>query len=135
MNSLETFLKIAGILHFAVLSASALTPKALDWRGALAPLHPFLRKMFWVYGAFIVLVIISFGTLTLVFTPEMSGGTPLGRGLCLFISIFWLVRLGVQIFVFDARPFLTNWIYKYGYHGLTFVFIYFALIYGISALR
>ena len=135
MNDLETFLRIGGCLHFAVLVASALTPTALDWRGALAPLHPFLRRLFWVYGAFIVLVIISFGTLTLVFTPEMSGGTPIGRGLCLFICIFWLARLGVQLFVFDARPFLTTSLYKYGYHGLTFIFIYFSVVYGISALR
>lgn len=135
MNNLETFLRIGGLLHFGVLIASASTPKALDWRGALAPLHPFLRKLFWVYGAFIVLVIISFGTLTLLFTGEMSAGTPLGRGLCLFIGIFWLARLGVQLFVFDARPFLTNWFYKYGYHGLTLVFIYFAIVYGMTALR
>ena len=69
---------------------------------------PFLRRLFWVYGAFIVLVIISFGTLTLMHGGELAAGTPLGRALCLFIGIFWLARLLVQLFVFDARPFLTG---------------------------
>jgi hypothetical protein len=133
MNNLQTFLKIGGYLHFAILFASALVPQALDWRKNLAMLHPFLRKLFWVYGTFIVLVIIAFGLLTLGHSGELAAGTPLGRGLALFICAFWLARLLVQIFVFDARPFLTNWFYKLGYNGLTLVFIYFVTVYGIAA--
>jgi hypothetical protein len=135
MNHLEIFLRIAGCLHFAVLVASALTPGALDWRGNLATLHPFLRRLFWVYGAFIVLVIIAFGTLTLWHSHALVEGTPLARSVCLFIGVFWLARLFVQLFVFDARPFLTNWFYKIGYHSLTVVFIYFVTVYGMAALR
>jgi len=134
MNSLLTLLRIAGLLHFALLTASALTPRALDWRANLASLHPFLRRLFWVYGSFIVLVIVAFGTLTLRHGSEMAAGTPLGRSLCVFIAAFWLARLLVQLFVFDARPFLTTPLYKIGYHGLTVVFIYFAAVYGIAAL-
>jgi hypothetical protein len=133
MQHLHTYLKIAGGLHFCILLASALTPKALGWRTRLAPLHPFLRKLFWVYGCFIVLVIISFGLLTLFHSSELSAGSPLGRGLCLFICIFWLARLLVQFFMFDARPFLRNWFYKCGYHGLTVAFIYFVAVYAWAA--
>ena len=134
MNHLETYLKIGGLLHFGILLGSAMVPKALDWRTNLAMLHPFIRRLFWVYGVFIVLVIISFGALTLRFSNEMIAGSPFARGVCLFIAIFWLARVMVQFFVFDARPFLTNWFYKIGYHGLTVVFIYFTLIYGRVAL-
>ena len=134
MNSLQTLLRIAGLLHFGLLIASALTPRALDWRANLAALHPFLRRLFWVYGSFIVLVIVAFGTLTLCHGAEMAAGTPLGRSLCLFIAVFWLARLFVQLFVFEARPFLTTWFYKIGYHGLTVVFIYFAAVYGFASV-
>jgi hypothetical protein len=134
MTHLETCLKIGGCLHFAILSASVLIPKALDWRKNLALLHPFLRNLFWVYGTFIIIVIIGFGTLTLRYTGELASGTPLARGLALFICAFWLARLLVQIFVFDARPFLTNWFYKLGYNGLTLAFIYFVTVYGMAAL-
>lgn len=134
MNHLETFLRIGGCLHFGILIASASTPRALDWRKNLAPLHPFLRKLFWVYGAFIVLVIISFGTITLLYSRELAAGTPLARALCAFIGIFWFARLLVQFFVFDARQFLTNWFYKIGYHSLTFVFLYFTIVYALAAL-
>jgi hypothetical protein len=122
-------------MHFAVLLASALTPRALDWRSNLASLHPFLRRLFWVYGSFIVLVIVSFGTLTLLFAPRLASGDELGSALAAVIAVFWLARLGVQLFVFDARPFLTNWFYKTGYHALTLVFIFFVLVFGSAALR
>jgi hypothetical protein len=135
MPNFETLLKIAGVLHFGLLLASASTPHALDWRRNLAGLHPFLRRLFWVYGVFIVLVIISFGVMTLRYSGEFAAGVPLARGLCAFIGIFWLARLLVQLFVFDARPFLTNWFYKIGYHSLTFVFLYFTAIYAFAAFR
>jgi len=135
MTNLETYLRVAGFLHFGLLVASASTPHALDWKQNLAPLHPFLRKLFWVYGVFIVLVIIAFGTITLGNSNEMAAGTLLARWLCGFIGVFWLARLFVQLFIFDARPFLTNWFYRIGYHSLTFVFLYFTAVYGFAALH
>ena len=32
-----------------------MVPKTLDWKGELAKLMPFLRTLFWVYGAFIAI--------------------------------------------------------------------------------
>ena len=133
--NLETYLKIAGLLHFGVLIGSACVPRGLNWRENLAALHPFLRQLFWVYGLFIVLVIISFGTLTSMHSGAMVAGVPVARSPCAFIAVFWLARLVVQLFVFDARPFLTNWFYKIGYQGLTIVFTYFVAVYGYAALK
>lgn len=132
---MKSLLIIGGLLHFVILIASGLTPRLLDWRGNLATLHPFLRRLFWVYGAFIVLVIISFGTLTLFKADELTSATPLARSVCAMIAIFWLARLGVQFFVFDARPFLTTAFRRVGYHGLTFLFSALVFIYGCVALN
>jgi hypothetical protein len=132
---LENLLRFAGALHFCVLTASGLVPFKLQWRASLAPLHPFLRRLFWVYGAFIVLCIASFGILTLAHARAMAAGDAVARSLAAFIAVFWLLRLGVQFFVFDPRPFLTNRFYKLGYLALTVVFTYFALVYGWAALR
>jgi hypothetical protein len=132
---MKSVLIIGGLLHFVILIASALTPRVLDWRENLATLHPFLRRLFWVYGAFIVLTVISFGILTLFRTDELASGTPLARSVCAMIAIFWLARLGVQFFVFDARPFLTTAFLRVGYHGLTILFIALVFIYGCVALN
>lgn len=132
---MKTLLVAGGLLHFLVLIASALTPRVLDWRTNLATLHPFLRRLFWVYGCFIVLVIVSFGLLTLWHADELASGAPLPRGVCAMIAIFWLGRLSVQFFVFDARPFLTSTLLRLGYHGLTLLFTALVFIYGRAALN
>jgi hypothetical protein len=131
---MKTLLQIAGALQLSILMASALVPRVFDWRRNLAGLHPFLRKLFWVYGVFIVLVIIAFATLTLVHAGPMATGEPVARSLCVFIAIFWLARLVVQFAVFDPRPFLTNSFYKAGYHVLTLIFVYLVLIYGWASI-
>jgi hypothetical protein len=132
---MKNLLLIGGLLHFVILIASVLTPRLLDWRANLASLHPFLRRLFWVYGCFIVLVIISFGTLTLLRSNELAASDPLARSVCAVIAIFWLARLAVQFFVFDARPFLTTAFRRAGYHGLTFLFSALVFIYGRAALN
>jgi hypothetical protein len=132
---MKSLLFVGGLLHFVILIASALTPRLLDWRTNLAALHPFLRRLFWVYGVFIVLVIISFGTLTLIRAGDLASATPLARSVCAMIALFWLARLAVQFFVFDARPFLTTLFRRVGYHGLTFLFSALVFIYGCGALN
>jgi len=132
---MKTLLIVGGLLHFVILIASAVTPRVLDWRTNLATLHPFLRRLFWVYGSFIVLVIISFGTLTLLRADELASTLPLARSVCAMIALFWLARLAAQFFVFDARPFLTTAFRRVGYHGLTVVFSALVFIYGCAALN
>jgi hypothetical protein len=131
---MRALLQIAAAMQLGILIASALTPKALDWRGNLAGLHPFLRRLFWVYGCFIVLTIIAFALLTFRHAGAMAGGEPVARSLCTFIAVFWAARLLVQFFIFDARPFLTNSFLRLGYHALTIAFAFLVLIYGKAAL-
>jgi hypothetical protein len=131
----EQLVLIGGGLHFVILIASALTPRVLNWKRELGLLNPFLRRLFWVYGVFIVLTIIGLGAISLACAPEIASGTPLGRAFSGFAAIFWGARLAVQFFVFDARPYLTHWILKAGYHGLTVLFATLVGIYSWVALR
>ena len=133
--NLPLLILIGGVLHFGVLIASACVPQVLDWRQSLAKLDPLSRQVVWVHGAFIVLVIIGFGALSVALPAELASGTPLARAVCLFIAIFWAARLAVQFFVFNAKPHLKNAFLKLGYHGLTMVFIYFTVVYLVAALR
>lgn len=132
---MKSLVLIGGALHFVVLIASALTPRVLDWRTNLALLNPFLRRLFWVYGCFIVLVIVSFGTVTLIHADTLASGAPLARAVCAMIGVFWLARLAVQFFVFDARAVLTTNFLRIGYHGLTLLFVALVFIYGSAALN
>ena len=130
----ELCFRLGGLVHFSILVASALVPRVLDWKGHLAGLHPFLRRLFWVYGVFIVLTIVGFGAISLGCAHELAMGTPLARGFCAFVAVFWLARLGVQFFVFDASEFLTAWWLKAGYHLLTLIFTSLPIPYALVAL-
>ena len=132
---MKTLIQLGGLVHFGILIASALTPGVLEWRRHLATLPPLLRQLFWVYGSFIVLVIVAFGTMSLAHAGALASGDPLARSVCTVIAIFWAARLAVQWFVFDATPFLTSTLLKAGYHTLTLAFGALALIYGRAALH
>lgn len=132
--NLPELIFISGILHFGTLLASAAVPQVLDWKGELRKLDRLTRQLIWVHGLFIVLTIIGFGMLTILFPDELAAGTPLARGVCSFIALFWAARLLIQFFVFDAKPFLTTTFLKLGYHGLTLVFIYQVMVFSRAAL-
>ena len=134
MNLKHDLLLLAGWGHFGILLASIQVPRIFDWRGSLASLHPFVRQLFWVYGVFIVMTIAGLGTMTLLNLDAFVDGLPLARSLAAFIAIFWGLRLAVQCFVFDARPFLTNPWRKVGYHTLTAAFIYFTVVFTWAAV-
>jgi hypothetical protein len=129
---MKLLLQLAAAVQLLILIASASTPRVLDWRKNLAVLHPFLRKLFWVYGVFVVMVIIAFAVLTFRHADAMAAREPVARSLCLFIAIFWGARLLVQFAILDARPFLTNW-YKTGFHALTLIFAFLTFVYGKAA--
>ena len=127
---------LAGVAHFGILIASATVPFALNWRESFKGLPPLLRQLFWVYGFFIVLMIIAFGLISLVHAETLAmAASPLARTVCGLIAVFWFARLMVQFFVFEARSYLVNWVYRLGYHGLTVVFVYLVLVFTYAALR
>jgi hypothetical protein len=130
MRTLELLILVGGVLHFGILLASALVPKVLDWRASLGKLDRLSRQLVWVHGAFIVLVIVGFGLISVSYPADLAAGSPLARGMCLFIAVFWGLRLLVQFFVFDAKPFLTTPLLRTGYRGLTVVFSYLVCVYS-----
>ena len=123
----------AGIGQLSVLIASALVPLRLNWREELQPLRPLHRQMYWTYGGYVVLAIIAFGLISLFNARELASGSGLARGVCLYIAVFWGVRLGLQA-VFNVKEHLTAWWLRAGYHTLSVLFAAFTLIYAWAAL-
>lgn len=124
---------LAGLGQLAVLVASALVPFQLSWKTELSCLSRLHRQMYWVYGGYVVLAILSFGFISIFNARELAGGSGLARGVCAYIAVFWGVRLALQG-IFDVKEHLTAWWLKAGYHLLTALFISFFLIYGYAAI-
>jgi hypothetical protein len=120
---------LAGWGQLSVLIASALVPIRLDWRRRLAEMPLLVRQLFWVYGGYVVLSIISLGLICVTNADELARGSTLARSFCAYATIFWGIRISLQPFL-AARPFLTTWWLRAGYHLLTALFASFVLILG-----
>lgn len=125
---------ICGCGQLSVLVASALVPLQLNWKQEFEKLSRLHRQMYWVYGGYIVLSIIALGTISILNSKELASGSGLARGFCVYVAIFWGVRVCLQA-VFDVKEHLTSWWLKLGYHLLTVFFLSFTLIYAWAALH
>ena len=132
-HALPYLIFAAGIGQLGVLTASALVPLRLNWKEAMRPLSRLHRQLYWVYGGYVVLSIVAFGLISLTNSEELAAGSALARSMCLYIAVFWALRLILQA-VFDVHEHLTAWWLKCGYHALTVLFVYFTVVYGWAAM-
>ncbi len=133
-NDIPTLVFLAGAAHLGILIASALVPFQLSWEKELAVLSKLHRQMYWVYGGYVVLAIVSFALISMLNAEEIASGSGLARGFSLYVAVFWGVRVCLQL-VFDVKEHLTAWWLKAGYHLLTVLFLCFTALYGWLALR
>lgn len=124
----------AGAGQLSVLVASALVPVRLNWKEEFRSLSPLHRQMYWVYGGYVVLSIISLGLICLVNAAELASGGGLARSFCAYAAVFWGVRLSLQP-VLKVKPHLTRWWLTAGYLLLTVFFLAFTLTFAYGALR
>ena len=130
--NLETCVRLAGVCQLGILTASALVPFRLDWRAELACLSALHRQMYWTYGAYTAGTILAFGLLAAALPGELAAGTPLARGVCGYLALFWGARLCL-LGVFDVREHLVAWWLTAGYWALNLVFAGLFLVYGAAA--
>ncbi len=130
MSPTETLLIVSGVLHLGTLLGSAQVPRELRFREELPKLNPLLRHWVLVAGGYIVFNIVAFGVISLVFREALANRSVMARVFCGYVSCFWAIRLFIQCFFFDAKPYLRNTFLTIGYHGLTAVFVWQTVVYG-----
>src|SRR5262249_45510999 len=102
-------------------------------KNELRKVNSLSRQLIFVHGGFIVLTIVAFGTITLLASAELLAGSLVALLMTVFIGVFWFTRLMIQLFYFDAPPWLTTWWRRYGYQALYGVFAYLATVYFAAA--
>lgn len=132
--SLTQLIWLAGIGQLSVLIASALVPVRLNWRQEFAALSPLHRQMYWVYGGYVVLSIVAFGLISLTQARELASGGSLARAFCLYVAVFWGIRLSLQP-ILQVKEHLTAWWLRAGYYTLSVLFTCFTLIYAWAAFQ
>lgn len=131
---LPTLIQIAGGVQLCILVASALVPFRLDWQQSLDALPKLHQQLYWIYGGYVVLGIVSLGLICLINPAELASGSLLARSVCAYIAAFWGIRLSLQT-ILDAKPFLTTWWLAAGYHLLTVLFTLLTLTFAWAAMH
>ena len=134
-ETLSWLLRIAGVLHLGLLCAGLMMPKVVNLPRHLTALPTFIRKLFWVYYAFIGLCLVSFGCITFGLARELAAGSILARALCVFLAAFWTLRLVAASFVFDLNPYLISLPRRIGYYATNLVFSYLPVVYLLAAWK
>ena len=101
MNRIDVHLWVAAVLQWLVASSNLFAARIFAYREELAKLSPFVREVFIVQNIYIMSTVAMFGIVSIVITPELAGGSDLGRFLSGFLAIFWGGRIILQLFFYD----------------------------------
>ena len=121
----------AGVVQFAILAANFVLPGKLDCRRNLAKVSSMIRSVFIVHWAYILLMLAIFAALCFGFAPELAGASRLGRFLSAAIALFWLPRIPIQLFVYDAELRRRN---RLGDVAMLFALAFIVSVFAAAAL-
>jgi hypothetical protein len=125
----------AAIGHLLVLIASFQVPARLGWKQDIPKLTRFNQKVFWVYGFYILLCIVSFAAMTWRLHDAFLAGEAAARCIATFIAVFWTVRILVDLFWYDHRDWPQGNALVAGHALATSLFGTLASIYWIVAFQ
>jgi len=131
MRLLIPWLWAAGVVQVAILAANFALPGRLRCRENLARVSPMIRDVFIVHWAYIVLVLGFFASLSFWFAPELAGASKLGRFLSGLIAVFWILRVPIQLFFYDAEIRRQN---RVGDVVFLLAFSYLGVVFSVAAL-
>jgi hypothetical protein len=125
------WLWVAGAIQLVIIAANFALPRKLRCRENLVKVSPMIREVFVVHWLYIVLVLGIFTTLCFWFSPELAGGSRLGRFLSLAMAIFWLLRVPIQLFFYDPETRRQN---RLADVAFLLTFSYLGIVFGAAAL-
>ena len=88
----------------------------------------------WTYGSFIVYSILSFGVLTLVLHEDILRGTRAGIAVSVVMFVWWLLRLGTDVFYFKSSDWPKGRFMQIGHVMLNCLFTFVLCGYGCVIL-
>lgn len=102
MSSLqpETLVVALGIVSLAPVIASAQVPTKLRWREEFGKLTGLNRRIVWVYGSYVLAMIIGLGAFLVFFSQEIVSRERAAVGVVGFAALFWAGRIIVDAVAF-----------------------------------
>ena len=132
MNRLIQLIWLAGAVQLAIVAGNFVLPAKLECRENLARVSPMIRRVFIVHWAYIVAVLGMFSALCFFFAPDLAGASRLGRFLSAAIALFWLPRIPIQLFLYDAG---LRRKHRLADVMMLLALVYLVVVFGFAALR
>jgi hypothetical protein len=131
--NIQIFLRLAGLAQIALVMGSLAIPRILNWRGELAKVQTLIKQMFWTYAAYILVINLCFGLVSVFCYQELSNGSRLATLLTAFIAIYWISRVLIQFFYFDREAFPKGLLPRVGEVVLVTLFVLLSIVYSWAA--
>lgn len=94
--------RLAGLMMVGLVGANFVGAKRLGYAPSLVGASKIVRQIFYVHCGYIVMLIAGLAILCLGW-PEWLLVGDLARVLCGFFAVFWISRVLVQLFYYDAE--------------------------------
>jgi hypothetical protein len=130
MQILLKCLWIAGLIQMAIFLANFYLPFKLKYRQNISSLAPFFRQVFITHAGYVAGVVLLFSTITFVFAADLASGHGLGRFLAAAMCVFWVCRIPLQLFYYDASIRRAN---RAGEMATIGALLFLAVTYGAAA--
>jgi len=103
MNHVVWLIWAAGAVQVLMIAGNLVLPGKLNCKENLSRVSPTIREVFIVHWIYIVGVLAIFAALCFGFAGELAGGSRLGHFLSAAMALFWLPRIPLQLFFYDAE--------------------------------
>lgn len=123
-NTLEVCVFLAGLSLIALSIGSLAIPKLLNWRHDTKKLPKLLEQVFWTYAVYILGMNSFFGIIATVSPTSLLDGSFLAKALTLYMSVYWLGRIFIQLFIFDKSNLPPKGVFRLGEVLLFLVFVF-----------
>lgn len=129
---IQQLIYLAGLAQVALIIGSLFIPKVLGWKKELVKVQPLIKQMFWTYAAYILVINLCFGLLSMFDYRELTNGSNLAIIINGFIAAYWVSRVLIQFFYFDRANFPAGKLNKLAEVVLVLLFISLSAVYGLA---
>jgi hypothetical protein len=130
--NINGLIQIAGLAQIVLVLGSLAVPRILNWRIELAKVQPLIKQMFWTYAAYILVINLCFGLLSLLAYNDLLNGSLLALLVTGFIAVYWISRVLIQFFYFDRKGFPAGPQHKFAEVLLVSLFIFLSIVYSYA---
>jgi hypothetical protein len=129
---IDILLRIAGLAQLTLVAGSFAIPRVLNWRNELVKVQPLIKQMFWTYAAYILVINLCLGLLSLRCYKELLNGSTLSLLVSGFIALYWISRVLIQFFYFDRTNFPAGKWNRLAELLLVVLFIFLSIVYTLA---